>query len=306
MLILEGTDNTGKTTVAKALSKLLPGWSYRHHSKPPIDVYTYFSTFLADSHSRVIVDRFHWSNYAYSQTYHDQPLMNKHQWRCLELMLMAQNTHTLYMYDDPENVIGRWGSGEMYEAKADKIRELSEHYLELYKGIPDADIRCTLPASMYNLRDLMDENGDPTEKLKVIAINSITSSTAASKLLPPSLGMGAVGGFMVIGDTPLWPADDDKRPQVPWNYDGWLWQAIDEYKVKWWNGYYTYASAFDSNYQMGHYIHKVIKPKKILYVGNVPSTVSYVSTLHMPIPFSSTRWVPDKWKLEVGEFLNGN
>lgn len=63
MLIIEGADNVGKTTIAKRLAERL-GYEYRHEGPPPVgvDVVRYY---LERMHDDVVQDRFHWGEIVY-------------------------------------------------------------------------------------------------------------------------------------------------------------------------------------------------------------------------------------------------
>ena len=56
-LIIEGPDQSGKTTLAKALAKRL-GWEYVHMTKPPVD-FNYLEGYLHECSRARVHDRFH-------------------------------------------------------------------------------------------------------------------------------------------------------------------------------------------------------------------------------------------------------
>src|SRR5437016_14437090 len=100
MLILEGSDCVGKTSVAKTLLDLLPGCAYKHHTKPPVHPYNYFGWFLAHTGPRVIVDRLHWSEYAYGTVYRHGSQLTDHQWKYLELACLSRRATIITLIDD--------------------------------------------------------------------------------------------------------------------------------------------------------------------------------------------------------------
>jgi thymidylate kinase len=217
LIILEGCDRVGKSTVAHALRKLLPGWSYRHHTKPPCDVYDYFSRFLADAHPRIIVDRCHWSNYTYGHVYGDQSQLSNHQWRLIELMMLSRGSVVLHMTDDIENIKSRWAADEMYKMDEEKFGCILDRYHALASDY--ADKRSYLPKMTLTLPDLINlKTNKPTELLHAIASANSAQATALSTWFPPSLGCGYTGqgGFLVIGEAPS--EDKFANPQVPLDF----------------------------------------------------------------------------------------
>lgn len=69
MLIVEGTDLTGKTTLCKKLQKMLnargEGHIYRHFTRLP-DTFQFPVDYLTHAHRLTVQDRFHMSEIAYS------------------------------------------------------------------------------------------------------------------------------------------------------------------------------------------------------------------------------------------------
>lgn len=58
MLILEGPDCVGKTTIAREICSKHPSWAYRHMTRPP-DGFDHFGGYLDQLQSRCVFDRFH-------------------------------------------------------------------------------------------------------------------------------------------------------------------------------------------------------------------------------------------------------
>lgn len=247
------------------------GWSYRHHTKPmtPED-YPYHAWGIADSHPRMVVDRLHWSAYAY-RTVYSNPSLNytTQQWRMIELMLLSRNATILYLTDTAENILGRWGADEMYSSVG--IVKLVEKYEQLYQSDTEPfnthirRVRATLP-------DLIDvSTGKPHNAFFQVAAELQARAARAQFALPPTLGHGALDAeFMVVGEQPGEPVKGSLNPPAVFDFGpvaDYLWQAFDDIGLQWWRGYYTNASSFESPQEFSEYLDEVVTPKAILGLG---------------------------------------
>jgi hypothetical protein len=266
VIILEGCDRTGKTTVAKALRSLLPGWSYRHHTVPPagLTCYEYHLQFLADSHARVIVDRLHWSDYAYRKVYGGDQ-MTLHRWRCIELAAMSRNATVLLMTDTIANITSRWTEREMYTGR---VAALWDAYVGLDEK--SSQRKSMLPSVGWELSELVSGDGAPTKHLVEIA--QLERERCAIDLLPASLGYGnPKPEFLVLGEAPGGVAEGH-APQLPWDTgpsSELLWRALDQIELQWWRGYYTNASAFATPQDFAKYYDLLGRPQSVLCLGQI-------------------------------------
>lgn len=239
MIAVEGVDRCGKSTVVAALLRLMPSFSYRHHTKPPMNPYDYFAGFLADSRPTVVVDRCHLSETPYGEVFRGGGGLSETQLMKLELMSLAQGMEVLYMTDDEEGIRSRWGEEEMYSPK---IGELLEAYSRELA-------RTKLSWKPYRLHELVDPNGLPTELLYSVAFSA---SEAADRLLhapAPSIGAGDVlGDFFVVGPRRGY-GENGKDPDVQFPLrlgpgEELFWSALS--RVKWERGYYVHADALEA------------------------------------------------------------
>ncbi len=242
MILLEGVDRTGKTTVATELMKLLPGWSFQHQTKPDCHPYKYGMQRIAHAHPRIVLDRLHWSNYCYGHTYDgSQDLLSRHEWRLTELALASRATMVIYMHDSVEGILGRWGKDEMYPPT--EIPQLLNHYTELLRG--EGKQQPVLPTCVLTLPELV-VNGQPTYRLQQLAAECEYLAQRAAWLPPPSQGIGTITPkFVIVADAPpeiCEPCGD--VPRFPLDNALELWTALDNAKIKWWEGYYTYSNVF--------------------------------------------------------------
>jgi hypothetical protein len=269
MIVIEGPDAVGKSTVAELLMGLLPGWSYRHHSVPPVPSYYYYTWFLADTHPRVIVDRLHWSELAYGQTYRGASDLTPQQWRLINLCLMALDARVIVLNDDPAALEGRWNREPFAKAK---IAELVGRFEALPSGW-----ELPLVVQHFRLPDLVDmspRDPRPTEQLLQLAASEHARANMAAHLIPPSLGLGrlATAGYIILGDVPSEPKQQgDLSPLLPFGTgpaSEWLWRAIDELGVDAYAGYYTNASSFGSGTDLAQYLDRAQYLETIVCLGN--------------------------------------
>jgi len=190
MILLEGADRCGKTTLGKKLLEYLPGWSFRGHTKPPVDPFQYFSWFIADTHQGMVVDRFHLSEIAYRKTYRpDCKGLSDNQFRVLDLAMASKCTMILYMDDDIESIVSRWSDDEMFDPSG--LSLLMQNFTEvLDKTI--LPFQCgNLPSALNSL-----DNGTLSNLVKVKQYN-------LDGVLPPaSIGIGnptESGGTVIVG-----------------------------------------------------------------------------------------------------------
>lgn len=238
MIIVEGLDRCGKSSVTKRLLELLPSWSYRHHTKPPMSPYGYFAGFLADCRPHVIVDRLHWSEPAYGNTYRGGSGLSRAETIKLELMCLAHDATVIYMHDSPESIESRWDDSEMFPA--DGIRKLIAEYEKVIQ-------ESRIPYSRHKLHDLV-KDGSPTELLARLASSEIHAANASLMCPPPSIGSGrlSTAEFFVIGPTPtLRGAEKDPDVQFPLplgHAENEFWEMAAHFP--WHKGYYTSASSY--------------------------------------------------------------
>lgn len=242
MIIVEGLDRCGKSTVTKALLRLLPTWSYRHHTKPPMAPYGYFAGFIADARPHVIVDRMHWSEPAYGKTFRGESGLTRIDYLKLDLMCLAQDAKTLYMEDDVESIRARWDDKEMFPESG--IESLKREYEAIIAGSPLPYIRARLP-------ELVSDDGRPTEALARLAALADEEANQTLMAPPPSIGAGRLkdAAFFVIGPTPtLQGAEKDPDVQFPLplgHAEEAFWECMMD-GLPWNRGYYTSASSYST------------------------------------------------------------
>lgn len=156
MIILEGPDRCGKTTVANLLNKLT-GWKIQHFTNPdklnpPITAFKYFNDIYETLSYDTILDRSHISNDVYSKVYKNKYDLSNTCFYTLEEMLGKYNPLVVILTDTPENIKQRWSEEEMYsnEKISDIVNEFKIQCAE--------NGTCTLNICSYTLKDVLNEN----------------------------------------------------------------------------------------------------------------------------------------------------
>lgn len=110
LIILEGCDATGKTTLANMLAPLLNAQIVHSTTETP-NTYGYFEELVrASEHTNIIADRFCYSQFVYQDNEHrplklvsDEYMTFKNEWdvlHMLECQMLRYNTKVIYCYAD--------------------------------------------------------------------------------------------------------------------------------------------------------------------------------------------------------------
>ena len=117
MIIVEGTDLVGKTTVANQLVLRAAGTlNYKHYSRLPDD-WDYYYDYLNDIHCRSVLDRFHMSEIAYAYARGEKPDVRQNPWwyNAIDRQCIAAGGMTVIITADEDLIRSRWGREEMYD-----------------------------------------------------------------------------------------------------------------------------------------------------------------------------------------------
>lgn len=162
MIVVEGTDNLGKTTLCNALVKEINARGLPH-------VYTHFGK-LSDSFDRVwdylphmnpcvVMDRFYMSRQAYGKALKNQRTLNFEQYRLLDAWLRMHRGYTVLVVASDDRLKDDWlgdrGKPELYtldqavkvNAQFKKCRSLLECDIDYYIELDLSDDEIEWPSN---------------------------------------------------------------------------------------------------------------------------------------------------------------
>lgn len=112
LVIIEGVDGVGKTTVAEALQGLTDG-ELLHASQPKGDWQDEYILPLDGYHPtmggrHIICDRWHLGEMVYGPLYRGEVMYDSNQFILIETILLAYGAVQVYMTEDKRTVMERW------------------------------------------------------------------------------------------------------------------------------------------------------------------------------------------------------
>ena len=167
MIIVEGPDRCGKSTLVEMLSRQLPDWKVGHFVVPDRPVLEYHMDGIEELGAKSIVDRLHWSEYAYGLTYRGRCGYDEVGWAAIEERLHELKAHVVLLTDWPELIEKRWAKdGEPFDK--DRVRELVNHFGDLRSK--RSHPRSILTCQTHNFMELVDPLGNERfDRVRAIA-----------------------------------------------------------------------------------------------------------------------------------------
>lgn len=117
MLIVEGTDGVGKTTLCKKLLTKLHTHIYAHFTRLPPG-FDYFWGYVERMSRHVVQDRFHMSEVAYAVARGEPPHIDPDQYALVDARLRLIGGFTVVVTAEPSLVKERWRADQMYNLGA--------------------------------------------------------------------------------------------------------------------------------------------------------------------------------------------
>lgn len=134
LIVLEGCDGVGKTTIAKSLALLLDAEIVHCSSKTKNDFRFFFGLIEASKNRNIIADRFCYGQFVYQKS-EDRPLRDYHTLNTLETELLKNGAKVVYVQAPPEEIKGRLSSrgevlinGLTVEAVCDRFETLFKEH----------------------------------------------------------------------------------------------------------------------------------------------------------------------------------
>lgn len=111
LIIIEGCDATGKTTLAKRIAELQPDTTIVHCGPPTIDAYTEYashtSQYIPNLGASVVFDRFHIGELVYGPIYRGKSSLTQSQQVKLEAALNERGALLVHLTHKPQVLLER-------------------------------------------------------------------------------------------------------------------------------------------------------------------------------------------------------
>lgn len=135
MIIIEGTDLLGKTTLAKKLCE--NGLNYQHFTRLSDDFHRFYD-YLPFIKVNNVLDRFHMSEPAYIKARGDKLTTNTVWYSTLDRHILNACGFTVLMTAEPDLIRSRWGREEMYDL--DTVLKANDAFLEIAESFEIFDM----------------------------------------------------------------------------------------------------------------------------------------------------------------------
>jgi thymidylate kinase len=131
MLIVEGCDGVGKTTICKALLKQLPTHIYAHFTRLPIGFNPYWG-YVERMSMNIVQDRFHMSEPAYARARGEVAIINSWMYNLIDARLRLLGGFTILVTADDDLIRERWHKDQMFSLE--KTLSANAVYNAMAKG----------------------------------------------------------------------------------------------------------------------------------------------------------------------------
>lgn len=148
LILLEGCDLTGKTTLAHHIADN-HGLDYFHLGPPDTECLAHHLKFV-DAWDRsdrgIVMDRGHWSGLAYGRAgYNPDNELGEHGFELVDAVMDRLGAVAVYCHGTEEEIIGRWERGEDY-LDEDKVGQIID-------AMDWCEDRTFLPNTRYRIPD---------------------------------------------------------------------------------------------------------------------------------------------------------
>jgi len=135
LIIIEGPDNTGKTTLARHLQEVFT-LDYIHCSKPKTDnPFQEYLSMFSDLNVPTVIDRAHLGEYVYSKLWRDGCSITDKQFKLLDLEAMSRFEYTIIIHAQAPNeiILERCKNNNEKLLKPEQINRCSELFHEIFQ-----------------------------------------------------------------------------------------------------------------------------------------------------------------------------
>lgn len=133
VIILEGENKTGKTTLAKEFQS--HGFDYIKCSQPKGDPYIEYMNILKKIKKDTVIDRFAYGELVYGPLYRGESKLSNEQLRNIEMKVMALGGVLIYCTDNPKNIEKRFKQENEEFADVKKIKKTISLYNKIFDKV---------------------------------------------------------------------------------------------------------------------------------------------------------------------------
>jgi len=293
IIVCEGADGTGKTTLARILEQR--GFKYTHNGPPPegVTLFEHYTQQLLDARGRdVVFDRLHVGELIYGPVMRGKSLITVEELRLLNRLLFSLGAKIIFCDTDATAIEKNWLArrGAEYIDDADKLWQVCHKYRELFDQEFFSD-------DMY-VYDYQSVEGQ-------FLIKNITG--IGSDTCPPGVIGRPNNRFLLVGERSNGPADG---PDLPFytmdNSSGFLNRCLWDAGYKEHELAFTNARRLDGTPRDLYELYHNKPDQRIITLGKVAQQACYdqaVPHLEAPHPSYVKRFESKKRKNYV-ELLN--
>lgn len=234
LIILEGVDGSGKSSLASAIVDDLKKSDYTEsirelHSGPlkrdPLEEYVFsIDDYAPSTESHIVADRWHYGELIYGPLYRGKSAINTAQWRWMEMWLQSRGASVWIVSNTVEEIKRRLAARGEDFLKDEDVKTVVEGYLSL--------IKTNHPPTF---EQVITVDGDLTwlvNEIRTWANNAAIEARNINELWPSYVGPTAYSPkFLLVGDKrggkPPYRTQSAFMP-VGGNSADFLWNALEE------------------------------------------------------------------------------
>ena len=136
IIVLEGVDATGKSTLAQKAKQYYPAASLHHFGPPqshPLKEYSFPAQHASIFDGVTVFDRYHWGELVYGPRYRGESLLGPEGFLWVELLLESRGAVTVVTTGDPDRILERVQKLEddFVRMDRDHLKEMQDHFVDL-------------------------------------------------------------------------------------------------------------------------------------------------------------------------------
>ena len=150
LIILEGCDGAGKSTIARSLSQILDAEIIHCSSKTKNDFKFFFNLIEASKTRNIIADRFCYGQFVYQKP-NERPLIDYHNLNTLEAELLRHGAKVIYVYAPTQEIEKRLNLRGEKLINGLTVEEICERFENLFR---EYSILCDSVITWYTGGDI--------------------------------------------------------------------------------------------------------------------------------------------------------